>query len=252
VFEIGSTLREARVRRKLTLRQVEEDTKIRIKYLQAMENEDFDEMPGEAYVKGFLRTYAQYLGLEPEIILDEYRSRYASPEEYEPFGGASIIGRPRSHRRRNTLAFVAVACLLVLAVIYVLGLNSPGTPGEADSGAGPGMLPTSPSSSPSPSPSPSVSPTVVATDVVRVSASRGDCWLEVRRGGPDGVVVYSETLQRGITKVFRGDDLYMRVGAPTAISIRAGSKVLPRLEGAGPLDVRIVDGKLVQGSDGGV
>ena len=65
MFEIGTTLREARVRRKLTLQQVEEDTKIRVKYIQAMENEDFDVMPAPAYVKGFLQTYATYLGLDP-------------------------------------------------------------------------------------------------------------------------------------------------------------------------------------------
>ena len=63
------------MRRKLTLQQVEEDTKIRVKYVQAMENEDFDIMPGTTYVKGFLRTYATYLGLDPEVIIDEYRSR---------------------------------------------------------------------------------------------------------------------------------------------------------------------------------
>ena len=74
MFEIGNTLREARVRRNLTLQQVEEDTKIRVKYVQAMENEDFDIMPGVTYVKGFLRTYSEYLGLDPDVIIDEYRS----------------------------------------------------------------------------------------------------------------------------------------------------------------------------------
>ena len=79
MFEIGNTLREARVRRTLTLQQVEEDTKIRVKYVQAMENEDFDLMPGATYVKGFLRTYSEYLALDPEVMLDEYRSRGATP-----------------------------------------------------------------------------------------------------------------------------------------------------------------------------
>ena len=70
MFEIGTTLREARVRRALTLQQVEEDIKIRVKYVQAMENEDWDVMPGVTYVKGFLRTYATYLGLDPDVIID--------------------------------------------------------------------------------------------------------------------------------------------------------------------------------------
>ncbi len=124
MFEIGNTLREARVRRNLTLQQVEEDTKIRVKYVQAMENEDFDVMPGATYVKGFLRTYSEYLALDPEVMIDEYRSRGVKTGEIqEPFGGVSMLGAPRSHRGRNTVVFVAVICLLVLGVIWILGRN---------------------------------------------------------------------------------------------------------------------------------
>ena len=126
VFEIGTTLREARVRRNLTLQQVEEDTKIRVKYLQAMENEDFDLMPGVTYAKAFLRTYSSYLGLDANVMLQEYVSRGAYHGEHEPFGGSSMLGAPRSHRGRNTVVFVAVICLLVLGVIYVLGLGGSG------------------------------------------------------------------------------------------------------------------------------
>ena len=71
MFEIGSTLRETRVRRKTTLQQAEDDTKIRVKYIQAMENDDFDLMPSSAYVKGFLRTYADYLGLDADVAAGE-------------------------------------------------------------------------------------------------------------------------------------------------------------------------------------
>lgn len=249
MFEIGSTLREARVRRKLTLQQVEEDTKIRVKYLQAMENEDFDLMPGPAYVKGFLQTYAVYLGLDPSIILDEYRSRGTSREEHQPFGGSSVIGKPHVHRRRNTLAFIAVACLLVLAVIYVLGLNSEDATPIGGTGIDPGLLSPSPSATPSKSPTakPSTSPT--PKDIVRVSTVDGDCWLEVRRDGSGGPVLFSGTVPQGRTKVFSGDPLWIRIGDPTAISIRAGGTVLPKLEGVGPLIVTITDGKLLQGPE---
>ncbi len=132
VFEIGSTLRETRVRRKTTLQQAEDDTKIRVKYIQAMENDDFDLMPSPAYVKGFLRTYSTYLGLDADVMLDEYRSRFEPNEEHEPFGGNSALGRPHAHRRRNTLTFIAVVCLLILGLLYVLGRynssNKPTTP----------------------------------------------------------------------------------------------------------------------------
>ena len=243
MFEIGTTLREARVRRKLTLQQVEEDTKIRVKYLQAMENEDFDIMPGKAYVKGFLQTYATYLGLDATIILDEYRSRAMPRDEHQPFAGSSVIGKPHGHRRRNTLAFIAVVCLLVLAVIVVLGYT--GTPVE-----GPVVKPSalglgSPSASPKPSKTPSTSPTI-SSDVVKISASDGDCWMEARKGGSTGEVLFSGMLDEGGAKTFRQTALWLRLGAPAAVTIKAGSEVLPALEGADPIDVIIEDGKLTR------
>ncbi|HZC28457.1 MAG TPA: helix-turn-helix domain-containing protein, partial [Gaiellaceae bacterium] len=84
MFEIGSSLREARVRRGLDLAQVERDTKIRGKYLAALEDDEFDVLPGPAYARGFLRTYADYLGLEGHRFVDEYHSRFAPPDETAP------------------------------------------------------------------------------------------------------------------------------------------------------------------------
>jgi cytoskeleton protein RodZ len=247
VFEIGTTLREARVRRKLTLQQVEEDTKIRVKYVQAMENEDFDLMPGQAYVKGFLQTYATYLGLDSSIILDEYRSRGVHREEHQPFGGSSVIGKPRSHRGRNTLVFIAVACLLVLAVIYVLGLNAEDATKTGGTGIDPGLLSPSPSATPSSSATPSPSPSPgVGPNVVMLAASGGPCWLEVRSGGADGTVLYSGTVAAGARQLFRQTPLWLKIGNPPALAISVGGKDMPRLEGVGPLIVTIDDGKVLQ------
>jgi cytoskeletal protein RodZ len=249
VFEIGSTLREARVRRSLTLQQVEEDTKIRVKYVQAMENEDFDIMPGPTYVKGFLRTYSEYLGLDPDVIVGEYRSREprsAARVHEEPFGGVSTLGKPRSHRGRNTIVFVAVICLLVLAVIWILGRNE--TP--------PSQLPTQPddialvSSSPSPSPSPilSVTPAPVR-DIVKISATKGDCWIEVRRDGPDGLKLYSGTVTDGERKKFRGKHLWISFGNPVAVQLIAGGKKVGLESDVGPWPVEVIKGKVKQGSE---
>lgn len=76
MFEIGNTLREARLRRGLDILGCEADTKIRAKYLRAMEEEQFDLMPSPTYVRGFLRTYAEYLDLDGRLVLDEYESRF--------------------------------------------------------------------------------------------------------------------------------------------------------------------------------
>ena len=180
MFEIGSTLRETRVRRKTTLQQAEDDTKIRVKYIQAMENDDFDLMPSAAYVKGFLRTYAIYLGLDADVILEEYRSRFEPNEEHEPFGGNSALGRPRAHRRRNTLTFIAVVCLLILGLLYVLGRY------DSAGKTTPPPPVTVISHTPAASPTARHSTTPSAVFAVRVVADNGSCWIQVRKTGVTG------------------------------------------------------------------
>jgi cytoskeleton protein RodZ len=241
VFEIGNTLREARVRRNLTLQQVEEDTKIRVKYVQAMENEDFDVMPGATYVKGFLRTYSTYLGLDPEVILGEYRSRISpGSEKHEPFGGSSVIGKPHSHRGRNTLVFVAVLCLLVLGVIWVLGRGGEQkAPQTSPSALGIGS-PT-PTASTSASPSPAAAGAL--TNVLKVNAALGDCWTQVRKDSAAGAVLYTGTLKKGHSKRFKYKVLWVRLGSPSMVKLVIEGKTQPPLSGVSPADLIVKNGK---------
>jgi cytoskeletal protein RodZ len=251
VFEIGNTLREARVRRNLTLQQVEEDIKIRVKYVQAMENEDWDVMPGVTYVKGFLRTYATYLGLDPEVIIGEFRSRAMAPsaEHHEPFGGSSVIGKPHSHRGRNTIVIVAIVCLIALGAIYALGLRNGG--GSDEPTTNPGALGIgSPSPSPSTSPKPTPSPTGVPAwqkNLVKVEASGGDCWMEVRRNNSTGVVLFSGTLKKGDKKPFKGKDIWMSLGAPGNVRLNVQGKDVKLKSDTGPWTVEVIRGRVVQG-----
>ncbi len=252
MFEIGNTLREARVRRNLTLQQVEEDTKIRVKYVQAMENEDWDLMPGVTYVKGFLRTYSTYLGLDPEVIIGEYRSRGMVPsaEHHEPFGGSSVIGKPRSHRGRNTIVIIAIVCLVALAAIYALGMMN------ADDDSEPQTKPdalgiTSPSPTASKTPTPSSSPTGIPgwqRDLVKVRAVDGDCWMEVRRNNAQGVVLFSGTLAQGDMKKFKGKDIWMSLGNPAGVELEAAGKKVDLKSDVGPWTVEVVRGRVTQGS----
>lgn len=219
MFEIGSTLRETRVRRKTTLQQAEDDTKIRVKYIQAMENDDFDLMPSPAYVKGFLRTYSSYLGLDADVMLDEYRSRFEPNEEHEPFGGNSALGRPHAHRRRNTLTFIAVVCLLILGLLYVLGrYNS-----NAKTPAPPPV--TVVSHTPRPSPAVRATTTPSGLFAVRVVADRGACWVQLRTTGIAGPIVYQATMSQGQVKSFRTRSaLYLRLGVPAYVSIEVAGQ----------------------------
>lgn len=254
MFEIGNTLREARVRRNLTLQQVEEDIKIRVKYVQAMENEDWDVMPGVTYVKGFLRTYSTYLGLDPEVIIGEFRTRGMVPsqEHHEPFGGSSVIGKPRSHRGRNTIVLVAVLCLAALAAIYIIGLLKNDADGGEPTTKPDALGIASPSASPSASPEPEKTSSGVPAwqkNLVKLAATKGDCWIEVRRNNSNGLKLFSGTVQKGDTRKFKGKDIWMSLGAPANVSLNVQGKDVKIKSDVGPWPVEVIQGRVVQGSD---
>src|ERR687894_1227824 len=97
---IGDRLREARMRQNIDIADVEAATKIRAKYLRALENEEFGLLPGNTFVKTFLRTYAEYLGLDPQLLLEEYRASYEPRDqnELQPYSVAARSGRQREPR----------------------------------------------------------------------------------------------------------------------------------------------------------
>ncbi len=117
---IGETLREARMRQRLDIADVESRTKIRAKYLRALENEEFGMLPGPTFVKTFLRTYAEMLGLDPHVLVEEYRANYEGEDELElqPLGPTSVAApgaaaraaaRPR-RRWRCSRSWPSSAC----------------------------------------------------------------------------------------------------------------------------------------------
>jgi cytoskeleton protein RodZ len=121
--EIGDQLRETRMRQRIDITEVEAATKIRAKYLRALENEEWDLLPGPTFVKTFLRTYADYLGLDARNLVEQYRSRYerTSASELTPFG--TNLGSRRSRTpRRPTIA----PWMLILAALIALGAGDGG------------------------------------------------------------------------------------------------------------------------------
>lgn len=128
-MRIGKVLQDARRRAGLEMRTVEERTKIRIKYLRALEGEDWDALPSPAYAKGYLRTYAQLLGLDAEALVDEYRRQVepARGSSAYPLGDQVLEARRRRYGERDSgpraWQLLAVAALAVLAVLLVIGLT---------------------------------------------------------------------------------------------------------------------------------
>jgi cytoskeleton protein RodZ len=125
--EIGSNLRETRIRKKIDITTVETATKIRAKYLRAIENEEWGVLPGPTYVKTFIRTYAQYLGLDAHMLVDEYAARFEEPEELE-LPAFSREQRVRTHVRRvgppSRLTALGVGALAIIVLLLVLGLTA--------------------------------------------------------------------------------------------------------------------------------
>src|SRR5207237_8400520 len=120
VFELGNSLREARLRQGLDFPELEQATKIRAKYLRAPEQEEFEQLPGPTYVKGFLRSYAEYLGLDGQLYVDEYNSRFLVGEEEAPFRPRrSSAGRPQQRRIESNVILLALAGIaLVTPLVF--------------------------------------------------------------------------------------------------------------------------------------
>src|SRR5215211_1158257 len=120
MFEIGTSLREARLRQSLDFPEIEQVTKIRAKYLRALEEEQFDVLPAQTYVKGFLRTYAEWLGLDGQLYVDEYNSRYVTGEDelpYRPRRSRYPRSRPRTDSKAVVYALGGIAVLTALVIV---------------------------------------------------------------------------------------------------------------------------------------
>jgi cytoskeletal protein RodZ len=133
--EIGATLREARMGARIDVSEIEAQTKIRAKYLRALENEEWDLLPGPTFVRSFLRTYAQALGLDDKALVDEYRRQYEQPSELEhqPVMSSARGTRGRPGRDRRTPSggggrgisrgyVIALGVLGVVILLLIVGL----------------------------------------------------------------------------------------------------------------------------------
>jgi cytoskeleton protein RodZ len=132
---VGAILKQTRERQGMELATVEEETKIRAKYLRALEDEDWEVLPGPAYARGFIRAYADLLGLDAEVLVDEYRRRHEQPPT-ESFELPEPLLRGRSAGDRAappTARYVIVATLagVVAVALLVVGITAGGDDDDA-------------------------------------------------------------------------------------------------------------------------
>jgi cytoskeleton protein RodZ len=131
---IGSTLQDARMRAGIDISDVEAATKIRAKYLRAIENEEWAMLPGPTFVKSFVRTYAEYLGLDARLLVDEYKLSHEPVPEHDPQPLAPPIGtqprvrlRPPALSRGWTIGLSIAGLFVLLIVLGSIGKEEPGT-----------------------------------------------------------------------------------------------------------------------------
>ncbi|TML43276.1 MAG: helix-turn-helix domain-containing protein [Actinobacteria bacterium] len=219
MFEIGNSLREARLRQQLEFPELEQQTKIRAKYLKALEDEDFDVLPAPTYVKGFLRNYADALGLEGQLYLDEYNSRFVTGEEDTPL-------RPRDYQRRpqplgprfETRAVLVVVGAIAVVFALVIAAWKWGSSGNPQvQGVN--------------SPGPTVAkkrqhkPAPPKARLI-LTATNGDCWLNVRAGSAAGVQKFIGTLTQGHQLPFAYRRIWFAASKPQNLVAQLNGRVV--------------------------
>jgi cytoskeletal protein RodZ len=249
MFEIGATLREARERRQLTYEQVEAEIKIRAKYLRALEEEEFDSLPSGTYVRGFLRAYASYLGLDGRLFVDEYASRFGTRHDDELFRRRRE--RPMTQRKDSSSA-VLVALIAVVAIGVLFFVAWRFGPGEATAPPISVQTVTSPGDT-TPNDNPALTrteTTTVTTGVARgtpltkqpaslrvdIASGAGTTWVKITRISTRKVIAAQNVpagghLGGGALK--DPDGFLVESGIPGNVTL-AVNKRLFTLEGTGP------------------
>jgi len=191
------------MRQRLDIADVETRTKIRAKYLRALENEEFGMLPGPTFVKTFLRTYAEMLGLDPHVLVEEYRANYERDDDLDlqPLGPTTVAGRDRRHGPRfgpGSLALVALVA--ILGVLLAIGLAS--DDGGDDLAERPATTEERTATQPEEEPAP---PRRVALRVVPATPT----YICVDRGAGTPVL-FTDTIEEAQT--FRGRRLRVNLG----------------------------------------
>jgi cytoskeletal protein RodZ len=214
MFEIGTSLREARLRQGLDFPELEQATKIRGKYLRALEDEQFDLLPAQTYVKGFLRSYAEYLGLDGQLYVDEYNSRYVVGEDDAPFRSRRTPTGPRSPRIQSRVVLLTLLGIALVTALVIVAW----TRGNPEQQNVVGLTPTGTTSSSAVTPS---RPHKAARVRLVVRAFTGSSWLRVQRGSR---VLFQNWLDLGQVRVFTGRSLRLEARTPDALTVRLNGK----------------------------
>jgi Helix-turn-helix domain len=237
MFAIGSSLKEARLRKGLDLASAAESTKIRSRHLQALEDEQFDVLPGQTYVRGFLKTYADFLGLDGQLYVDEYSSRFWVNEDGTPATSRRKVRMRRKHHGRIELN------MIVLTVVAIVGVTTLVIAAWKFGGA---------SSTPKKAVAKPTAPrTVVHRPSARltVRAVGGSSLVDVHvLGSADrvGRLLFHGTIDRGKSQVFSGRSLWLSISTPRNVTLSLNGSTPLALSGLCPRTVAVTPQQITQ------
>jgi cytoskeletal protein RodZ len=220
-MKIGEILRTERESRGLSLLDVEEQTKIRAKYLQALEEENYDEIPGEAYCMGFLRNYARFLEIDPEPLIYQYRCQ-AKKADQSPTPIVSEQPPVRSSTGR-IWAFLglAVFVILVFSISFVYFNNKERTVHP----------PKPPVSQEQDNNKQQTTPAPVEENITMQLVGNQKCWTRVT---VDGNLEFEGILNSGETKDFEAkDSIHLRLGNAGGVDVIYNGEKQPPLGASG-------------------
>ena len=229
MFDIGASLAAARETRGLSLADAERLTCIRMRYLGALERGDFAALPGRTYARAFLRTYAHALGLDADRFVAAFEEAVPEAED-----AVALAPPPRRPLRRRFVVAAAIAAAATGVVVWAASLRTSRSLPPAAASAprhAAGVLGTRHTRSVG------VRHRRPASRALVIRATRGDCWLLVRKGDATGPVLYEGTLRHGGTIRFAAPRVWVRLGAPGMVDASRAGKTVQGLGGLTPVDV---------------
>ena len=199
--------------------EAEHGTKIRGKYLRALEDERFELLPSHTYVKGFLRSYADFLGLDGQLYVDEYNSRYVVGEEDTPVRSPRRVPAARarrSDRRESNIVLLALTAIGLVTALVIVAWRFGGAEKQPVHGLETATQPTKVVQQPQAS----------GTARLELRATKGDSYMLVRSKSAVGDVLYQGTLEQGQIQRFDGRVLWLRLESPQNVVVKVnGNKV---------------------------
>lgn len=276
---VGEVLKQARLQQGLSLEEVEEITKIRKRYLQAIENGRFQELPGNFYVRAFIKSYAEAVQLNPHEVLQLYKN-FLPNHAPQPIIGKTLKRKSRYNSDKITkgafLFFLVCFILLISMIIYYflyisdnsqetnLLDDTPLTERTDDTNTSNTIIPA-PSQTSTTDSQPQIPEeeselelepevrfvntdqvnyiyNITNTETLKVEMKLigAECWVEVKKDNKDGEKIESKMFYQDDEHVWETDhSLWLRLGAPNAVTIHVNGHPIENIESTSPVNVQL-------------